>query len=151
MAAQLTNLGRPHTGSPSWSPDGTMVAFDSRPNGDPDIFVVRADGGAARRLTTYTGEDVTPSWSRDGKWIYFSSDRSGEFEIWKVPASGGESGAGRAVQVTHSGGFASAESIDGKHLYFAKDLGKPGLWRLNLADGANGHEQPVLESLEHWG
>jgi dipeptidyl aminopeptidase/acylaminoacyl peptidase len=147
---QLTRLGHPHTGSPRWSPDGTSIVFDSRPNGNPDIFVVGADGGAPRRITTYAGDDVTPSWSRDGKSIYFASNRSGEFQIWKVPA-GGESISERAVQVTQGGGLAPIESRDGKYLYFAKGLGKPGLWRLELSNGANSSEQPVLKSLKHWG
>lgn len=149
-AMQLTRLGQPHTGSPHWSPDGSWITFDSRPNGDADIFVVAADGGAPRRITTYAGDDVTPSWSRDGKSIYFASDRSGEFQIWKV-AAGGESSSVRAVQVTHGGGFAPIESRDGKFLYFAKGLGKPGLWRLELSDRTNSREQPVLESVKHWG
>jgi Tol biopolymer transport system component/DNA-binding winged helix-turn-helix (wHTH) protein len=149
-AMQLTRLGHPHTGSPRWSPDATSIAFDSRPNGNPDIFVVSADGGALRRITISAGDDVTPSWSRDGRSIYFASDRSGEFQIWKV-AAGGESASEGAVQVTHGGGFAPVESRDGRYLYFAKGLGKPGLWRLELGDGVNGREQPVLESLKHWG
>jgi Tol biopolymer transport system component/DNA-binding winged helix-turn-helix (wHTH) protein len=149
-AMQLTRLGRPHTGSPHWSPDGTRIAFDSRPNGNPDIFVVGADGGVPRRITTYAGDDVTPSWSRDEKSIYFASDRSGEFQIWKV-AVGGESISVRPVQLTQGGGFAPIESRDGKYLYFAKGLGKPGLWRLELNGTANSREQPVLESLKHWG
>jgi Tol biopolymer transport system component/DNA-binding winged helix-turn-helix (wHTH) protein len=149
-AMQLTRFGRPHTGSPYWSPDGTLIAFDSRPNGDADIFVIRSDGGAPRRITTYAGDDVTPSWSRDGESIYFASDRSGEFQIWKVPA-GGESTSVRAVQVTQGGGFAPLESRDGKYVYFAKGLGKRSLWRVELSDPANSREQPVLESLKHWG
>ena len=149
-AVQLTRLGHPHTGSPRWSPDGTSIAFDSRPNGNPDIFVVGADGGTPRRITTYAGDDVTPSWSRDGESIYFASDRGGEFQIWKV-AAGGESASVRAVQVTKGGGFAPIESRDGKYLYFAKGFGKPGLWRRELSDGVNSSEQPVLESLKHWG
>jgi Tol biopolymer transport system component/DNA-binding winged helix-turn-helix (wHTH) protein len=149
-AMQLTKLGRPHTGSPHWSPDGTQIAFDSRPNGNPDIFVIRADGGVPRRITTYAGEDVTPSWSHDGESIYFASNRSGEFQIWKV-AVAGESASAPAVQLTQGGGFAPSESRDGKYLYFAKGLGKPGLWRLELNGGANSREQPILESLKHWG
>jgi WD40 repeat protein len=145
---QLTSLGYAHTGSPTWSPDGSHIAFDSRPKGDPDIFVIRADGGAPRRITSNRSEDVTPNWSHDGKWIYFASDRTGEFQIWKTTVAG-ESAAG-AIQVTHGGGFAPMESRDGKQLYFAKGLGKPGLWRLALDDSATG-EEPVVESLQHWG
>ena len=47
---QLTNFGGPLTGTPRWSPDGLWVAFDSRPEGQPDIFVIASEGDE-RRLT----------------------------------------------------------------------------------------------------
>jgi hypothetical protein len=53
--------------------------------------------------------------------------------------------------VTQGGGFAPLESRDGKYVYFAKGLGKRSLWRVELSDPANSREQPVLESLKHWG
>ena len=39
---------------PSWSPDGTRIAFDSRRDGHvlPEIYVMNADGSDQRRLTT---------------------------------------------------------------------------------------------------
>jgi Tol biopolymer transport system component len=127
-----------------------MIAFDSRVNRNPDIFVVRPDGGGLRRVSTSESEDVVPSWSRDGEWIYFASDRGGRFEIWKVPAASGESTSTPAIQVTRSGGFNGVESLDGKYLYFNKGRDKAALWRQNVSSGA-GSEQPVLESLEWWG
>jgi Tol biopolymer transport system component len=108
-----------------------LIAFDSRPNGNADIFVV-------------------PSWSRDGRWIYFMSMRSGEQQIWKVPADTGESPSTPAVQVTHGGGIDAFESADGRHLYYAKGRGKTGLWRKALAV-PNGREELVLEPLQYWG
>ena len=102
----MTTLDSPNTGSPSWSPDGANIAFDSRVEGHADIFVVSASGGSPRRLTKEPFENQIPSWSRDGRWVYFSSDRSGRWQIWKVPASGGP-----AVQVTAHGGFNAFESL----------------------------------------
>ena len=98
---------------------------------------MRAEGGSARRLTTEPFENNIPSWSRDGKWIYFSSDRTGTWQIWKVPAGGGN-----AVQVTRQGGFAAAESTDGRYLYYAKYYGVPGIWKLPVGGG---EEVRVLE------
>ncbi|MFN7927156.1 MAG: LpqB family beta-propeller domain-containing protein [Blastocatellia bacterium] len=92
-------------GSPCWSPDGRQIAFDSRAisDGDTDIYVISAEGGKPRRLTTEPSRESRPSWSRDGAWSYFSSDRdnSGLRQIWKLPVAGGQ-----AVQVTKNGGFA---------------------------------------------
>ena len=66
-------------------------------------------------------------------------------------ASSGESPSSRPVQITTGGGFNSIESPDKQYLYFAKGRGKPGLWRRRLDTVGNGTEEPVLESLQHWG
>ena len=63
-------------GSPSWSPDGRSIAFDSF--GEDlqwHIWIIDADGGTPRQLTTQAGDQHVPSWSRDGRWIYYSADR----------------------------------------------------------------------------
>jgi Tol biopolymer transport system component len=127
-------------GSPSWSPDGRTIAFDARLEGHGDIFVISADGGAPRRLTTDPVENNVPAWSRDGKWIYFSSNGTGNWEIWKVPAGGGS-----AVQVTKKGGFSAQESPDAKFLYFFTGWVTGGtIWKMPVA-GAE--PVPVLRSV----
>ncbi len=58
--------------SPSWSPDGSLLAFSSR-RGDDSNSVwfarVTAPGGEAFHLP---GVDAMPTWSPDGKWIAFT-------------------------------------------------------------------------------
>ena len=139
---QLIDRGPYLTGTPRWSPDGRWIAFDSRSNdagheGNADIYVISAEGGQPRRLTSDPAEDVTPSWSRDGKWIYFGSTRSGGMQIWKVPTDGGQ-----AAQVTEQGGFEGFESIDGKLFYYAKGRSVPGIWQKPVTGGA---ETPLLD------
>lgn len=53
----------------AWSPDGTEIAFIR--NGD--VFVMRVDGSATRRLTSEPGEERHPTWAPDGSKIAFSS------------------------------------------------------------------------------
>lgn len=128
-------------GSPRWSPDGHWIAFDGQsPDGHWDIFVIDAAGGQPRRLTPYPGDEHNPSWSRNGDWIYFCSNQTGRFEIWRVPSSGG-----KAVQVTSGGGFKSAESLDGKELYYTKD-GVEGVFVRPVADGAERQVQPLAHT-----
>ena len=127
----LTHFDGPVTGSPRWSPDGRQIAFDSRPNRNADIYRISADGGSPVRVTETASTDVVPKWSRDGRYLYFASDRSGQWQVWQIQASGGD-----ARQVTWNGGFASAESPDGKWLYFSKRTDRGGLWRQPLAGGA---------------
>src|SRR5262249_33989132 len=133
---QLLDRGAYLTGTPRWSPDGRWIAFDSRSNdwgreGNADIYLISAEGGQPRRLTTEPSEDVAPSWSRDGKWIYFGSTRSGSMQIWKVPVEGGQA----AVQVTRQGGFEGFESKDGKLFYYAKGRNLPGIWQVAVGGG----------------
>jgi Tol biopolymer transport system component len=61
---------------------------------------------------------------RDGQWIYFTSTRSGDFQIWKMRADVPDADAA-AVRITRHGGIEAEESLDGRHLYYAK-RGTPG-------------------------
>jgi Tol biopolymer transport system component len=140
---QLTSFGGPQCGTPRWSPDGRWLALDSRSEGQSEIYVIAADGGPPRRATVSpTFSNTRPSWSRDGRWIYLSSDRSGRNEIWKMPVDGGQ-----AVQVTRSGGAGALESPDGKYIYYVKEPGPPGLFRMP-AEG--GEEMQVLPAITRW-
>jgi len=60
---RLTNN---HVGDnqPSWSPDGSQIAFASDRDGDAEIYVMNADGTRALRLTNSPGLDFGPSWRR---------------------------------------------------------------------------------------
>ncbi len=141
--SQLLHACGPYvTGTPRWSPDGRWIVFDSRSciagaSGNPDVYLIGADGGQPRRFTTEEAEDVVPSWSRDGRWVHFGSTRSGSMQVWKAPIAGGP-----AMQVTKQGGFESYESPDGKHLYYTKGRGVPGIWRVPVAAG---EEAPVID------
>lgn len=73
---------------PSWSPAGSKIAFTSGRDGEPEIYVMNADGTGVQRLTTSPGTDATPSWSPDGTKIVFSSNRTGDFEIFTMNADG---------------------------------------------------------------
>jgi dipeptidyl aminopeptidase/acylaminoacyl peptidase len=134
----LTSIGGPLTGTPRWSPDGTQIAFDSWSEGNPEIYVIAAEGGVPRRLTSDPAEDITPSWSRDSRWVYFGSTRSGTMQIWKVANAGGP-----PIQVTKHGGFEGFESFDGRYFYYAKGRAMPGIYRVPV----NGGEETLV--LDH--
>ena len=69
-------------GSPSWSPDGTQIAFESHRDGNGEIYVMDADGNNLRRLTSHSAGDRSPSWSPDGTQITFQSNRNGNGNIY---------------------------------------------------------------------
>ena len=63
---------------PSWSPDGSMIAFRSHRDGNEEVYVMASDGSAQRNLSNSPTSDYSPSWSPDGTLIAFASDRDGD-------------------------------------------------------------------------
>src|SRR5262249_46640158 len=126
-------------GAASWSPDGQQIAFDSPDQAKLKIYVMSAEGGVPRRLTSGNSNDFMPTWSRDGRWIYFASNEGGDVQVWKIPSVGGS-----AVQVTRNGGIVALESRDGKFLYYSKGPTStgPGFWRVSVEGG---EEVPVIK------
>ena len=132
-ARPVTHFGGPVTGSPHWSPDGRSIAFDTRADGQPEIYVVDVPAGAAnsgnpRRLTHHPAQDFLPAWSPDGSWIYFSSNRSGITRVWRMPSSGGE-----PQPVSPGAGRGAAVSPDGQWVYYGRD---DQVWRVPAQGGA---------------
>ncbi len=54
-----------------------------------DIWIVDANGGTARQLTSHEGIELFPKFSPDGKWIAFSGEYSGNRQVYIIPVEGG--------------------------------------------------------------
>jgi TolB protein len=68
--------------SPSWSPDGSRVAFISTRDGNWELYVVDVASGVELRLTDDPATDVAPVWSPDGRRLAFLSDRGGAWAVY---------------------------------------------------------------------
>jgi Tol biopolymer transport system component len=76
----LTNNAAAQETSPSWSPDGTQIAYER----GGDIWTMNADGSSPALFIDNGGTEQDPAWSPDGATIAFASDVTGNFEIWKA-------------------------------------------------------------------
>lgn len=67
---------------PQFSPDGRWIVFASTRTGNWDLFAVPVEGGAPKRLTWFSGSDISYGWSPDGKSVLFTSHReTGDAEL----------------------------------------------------------------------
>jgi Tol biopolymer transport system component len=96
-AVNLTSDEEPEGGwqdtQPSWSQDGTRIAFAStREGGDTDIFVMNPDGRGISPVTANDDPDYGPEWSPNGSRIVFTSERASagedDSDIFVVGADG---------------------------------------------------------------
>ncbi len=72
--------------TPTWSPDGSRIAFESTRGGNTEIWVMNADGSDLVNVSEDPSADTEPAWSPDGAQITFTSNRSGEYDLWAVDA-----------------------------------------------------------------
>jgi serine/threonine protein kinase len=139
---RVTTLGGPPPEGPTWSPDGSSIAFTARGN----LYVVSANGGPPKRLTAGPYVALWPCWSRDGRSIYFGACGPSVpgCEIWKMPAGGG-----KPVGITRKeAGFVPdqpRESADGKFIYFQQGWPRPlSIWKVPVEGG---EETKILDSV----
>ncbi len=69
---QLTNQTGAQYLKPTWSPNGSKIAFSNYT--DNQIYVMNADGSAMHALVNVSGHHYHPTWSLCGTQIAFSSD-----------------------------------------------------------------------------
>ena len=140
---------------PTFSPDGKWIAYVSDRSGGENVWIARADGSAARRISADDDGAIrtSPEWSADGKSVFVSRYRIrlDHYELWRHPVDGGPAELVAPIRKTADeprpgwqSTLGAAASRDGKWLYFARETGDlsyadPVAWtvvRRNLATGA---------------
>jgi len=130
---------------PSWSPDGTRLAFQAYRSTTWQIWTMNADGSDLRAVTSGPYDDREPSWSPDGRRIAFSSDRSGSYDVWVLALATGD-----IAQVTAdpSNEFHPSWRGASNEIAFVSDRReKPGVYAVAAsASGSNATERLVAAS-----
>ncbi|MFB3814268.1 MAG: PDZ domain-containing protein, partial [Terriglobales bacterium] len=115
---------------PFISPDGKLIAFTEKYDGNFDVYVMPAGGGPTRRLTFHPARDEAMGWTPDSQYILFRSMRNsstrGTNRLFVVSVNGGLPRELPLPEAEH-GSF----SPDGKHIaYVPFWVWRPGLaWK----------------------
>jgi len=134
--ASTATLVVPGGSSPTWSPDGTRIAFkinDAQNDSDHnyEIYVISVDGSNRLNLTNSKLSDSSPAWSPDGQLIafYSSRDPSG---IYLMHADG-------SSQTYLADGFQPAWSPDSYYIAFisTRDSGGKEIQLFDSSPSAN--------------
>jgi Tol biopolymer transport system component len=122
---------------PAWSPDGSKIVFLSDRTGVLQVWVMDADGGNARQLTTDpAAKDQVPDWSPDGTRIAYQSYATGAGDIYVMNADGSDQSR---LTTDPAREFGAAWSPDGTKIAFLRSLPAERNVYIMNADGSDQH------------
>ncbi len=90
---KITNLTEDslYEKAPAVSPDGKLVAYTIRIDGEDKLFISPLDNLKKKtQLTFGKGDTITPQFSADSKEIFFSGDERDAFNIYSLNLESGE-------------------------------------------------------------
>ena len=121
--------------SPSWSPDGSKMAYVSFEKKKPIVFVHTLKTGSRKIVANYKGNNSAPSWSPDGKKLAIVLTYGANSQIYTINATGGG-----LKRITRSRGIDTepAFSPDGNWIYFTSDRGgRPQIYKTSANGGGD--------------
>ena len=117
--------------SPSWSPDGTKLAYVSFENKRPQIFIQDLYTMNRTQMSDFKGINGSPRFSPDGKQLALVSSKDGNPELYVMNIA-----SKQVRRITNDRAIDTEPSWmpDGKSLIFSSERGgKPQLYRVDLA------------------
>jgi TolB protein len=120
--------------SPSWSPDGSSLAYVSFEDRLPSVYVQTLKSGDRRKVSAHAGVNQAPAWSPDGtKLALVLSSRDGNLDIYIMDLA-----TQQLTRVTDDPGIDTEPqwSKDGQNLYFTSDrAGGPQIYKVGIRPG----------------
>jgi TolB protein len=106
--------------SPSWSPDGSHLAYVSFETGHAAVFVQSLYTNLRKIVADYRGSNSAPAWSPDGRQLAVVLTRDGGSQIYLMRPDGSE-----LRRISFSGGIDTEPNFspDGQSLLFTSDRG----------------------------
>ncbi|WP_420448915.1 S9 family peptidase [Candidatus Palauibacter sp.] len=107
--------------SPTWGPDGSFFLFASNRDGDDtQLYMMRHDGGEARKITDAEEGVSGFAFSPDGRWLVYRSGESNREQLYRLPADDLADAEPEQITDGEAGVDQWDFSPDGSRVYFAR-------------------------------
>jgi TolB protein len=119
--------------SPSWSPDGSKIAYVSFEGGQSAIYVQGVFTGQRQKVTSFKGINSAPAWSPDGRKLAMTLSKDGNPDIFVFDLA-----TKKLTPVVRHYAIDTEPSWspDGRYLLFTSDRGgKPQIYRVSAFGG----------------
>jgi TolB protein len=119
--------------SPSWSPDGKLLAYVSFERQKAVVYTQDTATGARREIANFRGSNSAPSWSPDGQMLAVTLSRDTGSQVYLIDRNGS------IVRKLTSSTAIDTEATfapDGRGVYFVSDRGGgPQIYRTSTSGG----------------